>query len=84
MSKKNDGITTLGLRRADFGFFKDLLVRTSWVTALGGKEAQKSWLVFMDYLLKTQEQSVGRKQSKCSRRPVWMDREFLVEVGHRK
>lgn len=53
MTKKNSGITTLDFRRTEFSFFKDMLVRISGVTALEGNEVQKSWLVFMDYLLKT-------------------------------
>lgn len=66
MSKKNSGITTLGFRRADLGFFKDLLVRISGVTALEDKEAQKSWSVFMDYLLKTHERSIAVAESEAS------------------
>lgn len=36
------------------------------MTALEGKEAQKSWSVFMDYLLKTQEPSIAVAESEAS------------------
>lgn len=65
MTKKNSGITTLGFRRTEFSFFKDMLVRISGVTALEGNEAQKSWSVFMDYLLKTQEQCIAVAESEA-------------------
>ncbi|GAB0176029.1 hypothetical protein GRJ2_000068100 [Grus japonensis] len=39
-------LTTLKLRRADFGVFRDLLGRVPWDKALEGRGAQESWLVF--------------------------------------
>jgi len=35
------------------------------MTALEGKEAQQSWSAFMDYLLKTQEQSIAVAESEA-------------------
>ncbi|GAB0189075.1 hypothetical protein GRJ2_001372800 [Grus japonensis] len=48
-------LTTLDLRRADFGLFRDFLGRVPWDKALEGRGAQESWLVFKDHLLQAQE-----------------------------
>ena len=48
-------LTTLDFKRADFGFFRDLLGRIPWDKALEGRWAQDSWLVFKDHLLQAQE-----------------------------
>lgn len=58
MGKKNSGITTLGSGEQTLAS-----LRISWVTALEGKEDQKSWSVFMGYLLKTQEQSIAKSEA---------------------
>ena len=48
-------LATLDSRRAEFGLFRDLLGRIPWDTALEGRGAQESWLIFRDHLLQVQE-----------------------------
>ncbi|GAB0198633.1 hypothetical protein GRJ2_002328700 [Grus japonensis] len=48
-------LTTLDLRRADFGLFRDLLGRIPWDKALEGRGAQDSWPIFKGQLLQAQE-----------------------------
>ena len=47
---------------------------------------QKSWLVFKDHLLQTQELSIlaKRKWGKTTRRPAWMSKELLDKLKHKK
>jgi len=49
-------LPTLDIRRADFGFFGDLLHRIPWDKPMKEREAQESWLIFENHLLQTQEQ----------------------------
>ncbi|GAB0193807.1 hypothetical protein GRJ2_001846000 [Grus japonensis] len=55
-------LTTLDLRRADFGLFRDLLGRVPWYKALEGRGAQDSWLVFKDHLIPAQERCIPTKR----------------------
>ncbi|GAB0189368.1 hypothetical protein GRJ2_001402100 [Grus japonensis] len=79
-------LTTLGLRRANFGFFRDLLGRVSWDKALEGREAQESWSLFKGHLLQAQERCIPtkRKSGKKAREPAWVNKELLDKVKHKK
>ncbi|KAK4807033.1 hypothetical protein QYF61_000362 [Mycteria americana] len=79
-------LTTLDLRRADFGLFRDLLRSVSWDKALEGRGAQECWLTFKDHFLQAQEWSfpTSRKSGKNARRPAWMNNELLAKVKHKK
>ncbi|GAB0209462.1 mitochondrial enolase superfamily member 1 [Grus japonensis] len=79
-------LTTLDLRRADFGLFRDLLGRIPWDRALEGRGAQDSWLIFKGHLLQAQERCIPtkRKSSKNTKRPLWMNKELLGKVKQRK
>ncbi|KFV20689.1 hypothetical protein N340_13269, partial [Tauraco erythrolophus] len=76
----------LDFRRADFGLFRDLLARVQWDEALEGRGAQESWLIFKDHLLQAQEQCIPtkRKSGRNTRRPVWMIKELLDQLRHKK
>ncbi|KFU99993.1 hypothetical protein N340_08025, partial [Tauraco erythrolophus] len=77
---------TLDFRRADFGFFRDLLARIQWDEALEGRVAQESWLIFKDHLLQAQERCIPtkRKSGRNTRRPAWINKELLDQLGHKK
>ena len=79
-------LATLDFRRADFGLFRDLLGRVPWDTALEGRGAQESWLIFKDHLLQAQERCIPtkRKSGKNTRRPAWMNKELLDKLKHKK
>ena len=79
-------LNTLDFRRADFGLFRDLLGRVPWDTALEGRGAQESWLIFKDHLLQAQESPIPmrRKSGKNARRPAWMNKELLAKLKHKK
>ncbi|GAB0209530.1 mitochondrial enolase superfamily member 1 [Grus japonensis] len=79
-------LTTLDLRRADFGLLRDLLGRIPWDKALEGRGAQDSWLVFKGHLLQAQERCIPtkRKSSKTTKRPPWMNKELLGKLKHKK
>ncbi|KFV18177.1 hypothetical protein N340_02392, partial [Tauraco erythrolophus] len=72
---------TLDFRRADFGFFRDLLGRVPWDEALEGR-----WIIFKDHLLQAQEWCIPtkRKSGRNTRRPAWMNKELLDQLGHKK
>ncbi|KFV16061.1 hypothetical protein N340_10026, partial [Tauraco erythrolophus] len=77
---------TLDFRRADLGLFRDLLARVQWDEALEGRGAQESWLIFKDHLLQAQEWCIPtkRKSGRNTRRPAWMNKELLDQLGHKK
>ncbi|KFV19528.1 hypothetical protein N340_02998, partial [Tauraco erythrolophus] len=77
---------TLDFRRADFGLFRDLLARVQWDKALEGRGAQESSLIFKDHLLQAQERCIPtkRKSGRNTRRPAWMNKELLDQLGHKK
>ncbi|GAB0180745.1 hypothetical protein GRJ2_000539800 [Grus japonensis] len=79
-------LTTLDFRRADFGFFRDLLGRIPWDKVLEGRGAQDSWLISKGHLLQAQEQCIPtkRKSGKNTRRPAWMNKELLDKVKPKK
>ncbi|KFW00854.1 hypothetical protein N327_12339, partial [Fulmarus glacialis] len=78
-------LTTLDVRRACLGLFRDLLRRVPWDKALEGRGAQESWLIFKDHL-QAQEPCIStkRKSGKNARRPAWVDKELLDKLKHRK
>ncbi|KFV18118.1 hypothetical protein N340_13754, partial [Tauraco erythrolophus] len=77
---------TLGFRRADIGLFRDLLGRAPRDEALEGRGAQESWLIFKDHLLQAQEWCIPtkKKPDRNTRRPAWMNKEFLDQLKHKK
>ncbi|KFV03790.1 hypothetical protein N340_13356, partial [Tauraco erythrolophus] len=77
---------TLDFRRADFGLFRELLIRVQRDEALEGRGAQESWLIFKDHLLQAQEQCIPtkRKSDRNTRRPAWKNKEILGQLGHKK
>ncbi|KFV11016.1 hypothetical protein N340_00534, partial [Tauraco erythrolophus] len=79
-------LTTLNFRRADFGLFRDLLAKVRWDEALEGRGALESWLMFKDHLLQAQERCIPtkRKSGRNTRRPAWMNKELLDQLGHKK
>ncbi|GAB0188073.1 hypothetical protein GRJ2_001272600 [Grus japonensis] len=79
-------LTTLDFGRADFGLFRDPPGRVPSDKALEGRGAQESWLVFKDHLLQAQERCIPtkRKSGKNSRKTVWMNKELLGKVKHKK
>ncbi|KFV12556.1 hypothetical protein N340_13926, partial [Tauraco erythrolophus] len=66
--------------------FRDLLGRVRWNEALEGRGAQESWVIFKDHLLQAQERCISkkRKPGRNTRRPVWMNKELLDQLGHKK
>ncbi|GAB0204837.1 hypothetical protein GRJ2_002949300 [Grus japonensis] len=79
-------LAALDFRRADFGFFRDLLGRVPWDKVLEGRGARDSWLIFRDHLLQAQEQCIPtkRKSGKNTRRSAWMNKELLDKLKHKK
>ncbi|KFV19397.1 hypothetical protein N340_02194, partial [Tauraco erythrolophus] len=79
-------LTTPDFRREDFGLLRDLLGRVQWDEALEGRGAQESWLIFKDHRLQAQERCIPtkRKSGKNTRRPAWMNKELLDQLGHKK
>ncbi|GAB0203621.1 hypothetical protein GRJ2_002827700 [Grus japonensis] len=79
-------LTTLDFKRADFGLFRNLLGRLPWDTALEGRGAQDSWLIFKSHLLQAQERCMPtkRKSGKNARRRAWMSKEVLGKLKHNK
>ena len=79
-------ITSLDLRRANLGLFRDLPGGIPWVKDLGGSEVQESWLIFKHRFLQAQEQCIpmSKKSSKGGRRPAWMNKELLAKLKQKK
>ncbi|PKU28776.1 glycerol kinase [Limosa lapponica baueri] len=48
-------LTTLDIKREDFGLFMDLLGRAPCDKSLEGRGAQESWLIIKDHLVQAQE-----------------------------
>lgn len=57
-----------------------------WLAALGDRRAQENSMIFMENLLKVQEQPtpMSGKWSRRGRRLTWLDMESLTELQHRK
>ncbi|GAB0179966.1 cAMP-dependent protein kinase inhibitor alpha [Grus japonensis] len=79
-------LITLAFRRAAFGLFRDLLGRIPWDKGPEERVAQESWLISKDHLLQAQERCIPtkRKSSKNTKRPLWMNKELLGKVKHKK
>ena len=77
-------LSTLDFRRADFGLFRDLLGGVPWDTALEGRGAQESWLIFK--LLQAQKRCIPtkRQSGKNARMPPWMNKLILDKLKHKK
>jgi len=75
-------IKTLDFRRANFGFFKQLLGAIPWVRALEGRGVHECWLLFKRHFLHAQERCIPlrKKWSQGGRRPAWLNKELLVEL----
>jgi len=75
-------IKTLDFRRANFGFFKQLLGGILWVRALEGRGVHECWLLFKRHFLHAQERCIPlrKKWSQGGRRPVWLNKELLAEI----
>jgi len=73
---------TLELRRANFGLFKELLGGIPWARSLEGRGVQECWSLFKHHFLHAQDWCVTlrRKSSTGSRRPAWLNKEFLAEL----
>lgn len=82
VSKTKNRITAVDFRCADF---RSLLGKSCGKLPWRA-EAQKSWLIFKDNLLRAQEQSTAmlRQLGKCGRRPEWMNMELLSELKYKK
>lgn len=75
----------LGLQEY-FGLFSHLFHRAPENKVLEGREAPEQYLILMNNLLQAQEWCIPkqRKSGKNSRRPVWMNRELLFKLKHKK
>lgn len=71
-NKAKSSITTLDIKKADLGIFRDTFGRSPQAMTLDSRGVQKSCLIFKDHLLQTQEWPIPTSQeaSKTSRRPV--------------
>ncbi|KFV00270.1 hypothetical protein N340_10900, partial [Tauraco erythrolophus] len=83
--RAHSNLTTLDFMRGDFGLFRDLLGRAQRDEALEGRGAQESWLIFKDHLLQAQERCIPtkRKSGRNTRRPAWMNKKLLDQLGHK-
>ncbi|KGL80537.1 hypothetical protein N309_03760, partial [Tinamus guttatus] len=73
-------LATMDFRRANFSLFRDLLGRIPWASALEGRGAQESWLVFKRHFLHAQQQCIPvcKKSGRGGRRPAWMSKELVA------
>lgn len=77
---------TLNFQKANFGIFKDLLIRIPWVRALEEKgnidHLQERWSIFKQHFLQAQDQCIPicKKSSEGVRTLAWMSRELLVNL----
>jgi len=79
-------IKTLDLRRANFGFFKELLGGIPWASVLEVMGVQECWSLFESHFLHAQEQYIPlrKKSSKGGRRPAWLNKELLAELRRKR
>ncbi|CAM4692336.1 unnamed protein product [Lepidochelys kempii] len=84
--KESSRIRTLDFRKADFDSLRELMGRIPWENNMRGKGVQESWLYFKESLLRLQGQTIPmcRKNSKCGRRPAWLNSEILADLEHKK
>lgn len=73
------------LRRADLGFFRGLLGRLLRKTLLERRGLQEIWLLAKDHL-QTRERFIPicRKSNDGGRRCVWLNKELLPKLQHKK
>lgn len=55
-------LIALDFKRADFGLFRDLLVKVTWKVTMEGRGAQEHWKIFKDHLLQAEEQCILTKK----------------------
>ena len=57
-----------------------------WESAVEGLAVHEGWSVLKNHRLKAEEQAIPwcPKSSKRGRRPAWLNREFLLELGRKK
>lgn len=55
LMRTHSKLTTVDLRIADLGLFRNLLGRVLWNKTLEGRGAQETWLIFKDHLFQVQE-----------------------------
>lgn len=69
--KAHNKLTTLDIRRASFGLFRDLLGRVTWKKALQGRGAKEIWVIF-NYLLQAKEPCIptNRKSGNDANKPA--------------
>ncbi|KFQ01311.1 hypothetical protein N330_00721, partial [Leptosomus discolor] len=79
MGQAKSKVRTLNFRKANFQFFKDLVSRTPWETALRDKGAEQSWQIFKDAFHRAQELSIPASK-KEGKRPAWLSKDLLVKL----
>jgi len=79
-------IRTLNFRKANLQFFKELVNKTTWKTALRDKGLEQSWQFFKDTLHRAQELSIPRckRSGKEGKRLAWLRRDLLVKLKGKK
>ena len=77
--------STLDMGRADFRLLR-VLVKVPWETAFEGIGVHQCWSVFKHCLLKAQDQAIPKyqKSSRWGRKPTWLTRDLLLELGQKK
>lgn len=90
-NKAKNTITTLDFRRGNFDTFRGMLRRIPWVTVLEKGLVQEPRLIFKDLLLQAQEWYIPlypmytmQQSSKDSRQAVWLNKESLPNLKHKK
>ncbi|PKU42375.1 hypothetical protein llap_7322 [Limosa lapponica baueri] len=81
MGQEKNKVRTLNSRKANF--FKELVSRTPWETALRDKGAEQSWQVVKDAFHIEQDLSFSRckKSGEEGKRSAWLSRNLLVKLN---
>jgi len=79
-------MTTMDVRRADFGLFRTLVERVPWDRVLKSKGVREGWAFFNEEVLKAQEQAVPvcHKMNQGARCPAWLNRELLLGLRKKR
>ena len=79
-------VRTLDFRKANFQLFKELLSRTPWETGVRDRGTEWSWKILKDAFHRAWDLSVTgcKKSGKEAKRPVWLNRDLLVELKVKK
>lgn len=82
--KANSRIATLVFRRADLGFFMEIVGRLPWEVAVKNKRSllEQCWLTLKDHLFRAHKWSIlmCRKASKHGKRPAQVKRELWTKA----